>query len=102
MVESVKIKVTNHGDLMELHKAPPRVTSGTTVRSRKAAERKPLPSTDGRRQRIKGRDRQLNIDVTQEVWDLVDDCAGRQDMTKNDFAERAFRHYAAALKTANL
>jgi hypothetical protein len=94
----VKIRVTNHNDLMELHRAPPRRTPGATVGSRKAGERKPLPSTDGRRQRIKGRDRQINIAVTQEIWDLVDDCVGRYDMTKNDFAEHAFRHYAAHRK----
>jgi hypothetical protein len=95
--EPVKIKV-NHNDLMALYDAHPRKTGGTTVRSRRAGEKRPLSSTDGRRQRPKKRDKQFNTNVTQEVWDLVEDLIERHDLTKAEFTERAFLHFAEALK----
>jgi hypothetical protein len=95
----VRVKITNHNDLNDLYDAhTPRKTGGTTVRSRRAKEKRPLSSTDGRVQRTTRRDKQFNTNVTQEVFDLVDDLCQRFDLTKAAFTERAFLHFAEALK----
>jgi hypothetical protein len=71
-----------------------RRTSG----GRRSKEKKRLSSTDGRVRRGLGRDRQYNIQVTQDWLDAVEDACERFDLTKNEFGHRAGLAYIAALK----
>jgi hypothetical protein len=93
----VRVKVTDHNDLTALHQTP-RKTGGTTVRSRRTKEKRPLSSTDGRLTRTTRRDKQFNMMVTQEVFDLVEDMCLRFDLTKTTYTERALLHFAEVLK----
>jgi hypothetical protein len=94
-----KIKPLDHGDLAALlHQAPGRQTSGTTVRSRRSRERAPLKSTDGRRRKSTGRDKQFNVNVTPDLFEMVTDMCERHDLTKAEFTERAFLQFIETLR----
>lgn len=69
-----------------------------TTGGRGRKEKRPLSKTDGRARRGLGRDRQFNVQVTQDWVDAVEDACERFDLTKNEFAERAGRFYIAALE----
>jgi hypothetical protein len=93
-----KIKPIDHGDLRALLDQAPRQTSGATVRSRRARERTPLKSTDGRRRKVTNRDRQFNTNITSDLFETVSDLCERHDLTKAEFTERAFLLFAESLK----
>jgi hypothetical protein len=93
-----KIKPIDHGDLRALLEQAPRQAAGTTVRSRRARERPPVKSTDGRRRRSTGRTKQFNVGITEEVFEMIADTCQRYDLTNREFAERAFLHFIEALK----
>jgi len=93
-----KIKPLDHGDLRALLNQAPRQTSGTTVRSRRSRERAPLKSTDLRRRKSTGRNHQFNVSVTSDVFEMVADMCERHDLTKAEFAERAFLAFIETLR----
>ena len=95
-----KIKQIDHDDLQALYDSasPPRATGGTTMRSRKAKERPGVKSTDGRRRRSKGRDRQFNTNLTPDMFERMADMCERFDLTKAEFTELAFKAAMALLK----
>ena len=96
--QAPKIKPLDHGDLRALLDQAPRQTSGTTVRSRRSRERTPLKSTDGRRRKSTGRDKQFNVNVTPDLFEVVTDMCERHDLTKSEFTERAFRAFIETLR----
>ena len=96
-----KIKPLDHGDLRALLSQAPRQTSGATVRSRRAQERAPVKSTDGRRRKSTGRDKQFNVNVTRELFETVSDMCERHDLTKSEFTERAFMQFVETLRGGN-
>jgi hypothetical protein len=96
-----RIKPIDHGDLQALLQQAPRHTQGTTVRSRRARERAPVKSSDGRRRKVTGRTKQFNVGVTEEVFELVADACARHDLTHREFAERAFLQFIETLRGAN-
>jgi hypothetical protein len=93
-----RIKPLNHGDLTALLNQAPRQASGTTVRSRRSRERAPLRSTDGRRRRSTGRDKQFNVKVRPDIFEIVADMCERYDLTKSEFTERAFLRFVDTLR----
>jgi hypothetical protein len=93
-----KIKPLDHGDLAALLNQAPRQASGTTVRSRRSRERAPLSSTDGRRRRTTGRDKQFNVKVRPDIFEIVADMCERHDLTKSEFTERAFLQFIETLR----
>jgi hypothetical protein len=98
-----KIKSIDHSDLQALFDAAPRTTGGGTVRGRKKGERPPpVKSTDGRRLRTKGRDKQFNTNVTPDLFDRMSDACERFDLTKAEFTELAFNAAIAALKAGGV
>ena len=72
--------------------------SRRTTGGRRRKEKKPLSSTDGRRQRGLGRHRQFNTNCTQAIHDAIDDAIERFDLTKAELFERAIWRYISALK----
>jgi hypothetical protein len=97
-----RIKALDHGDLRALLEQAPRQTSGTTVRSRRRAERAPLKSTDRRRKSERARrDKQFNTNVTTDLFETVADVCERHDLTKAEFTERAFLAYIEKLRGGN-
>jgi hypothetical protein len=93
-----KIKPLNHGDLSALlNQAPGRQTSGSTVRSRRSRERAPLKPTD-RRRKSSGRDKQFNVNVTPDLFEMVTDMCDRHGLTKPAFTERAFLLFIDTLR----
>jgi hypothetical protein len=99
--QAPKIKPIDHGDLQALLQHAPRHTQGTTVRSRRARERPPVKSSDGRKRRTTNRTKQLNTNVTEEIFEMVSDLCERHDLTKAEFTERAFLLFAETLRGAN-
>jgi hypothetical protein len=96
-----KIKPLDHGDLRALLSQAPRETPGTTVRSRRARERAPVKSTDGRRRKSTGRDKQFNTNITLALFETVSDLCERHDLTKAEFTERAFMQFVETLRGGN-
>jgi hypothetical protein len=103
-VAQPKIKQIDHDDLQALYDSasPPRATGGTTVRSRKAKERSGVKSTDGRRHKTKGRDKQFNTNLTPDMFERMADMCERFDLTKAEFTELAFRAAMTLLKSGGL
>jgi hypothetical protein len=100
---AIKIKAADHATLTALYDAaPPRETPGVTVGQRKAMARKGIRSTDRRGKKTGARRRQYNTNVTDEIWELVDELLDEFDLTKAEFTERAIRRYAAALKAGDV
>jgi hypothetical protein len=98
-----KIKEPDHEMLTALYEHGERQTPGTTVRQRRgAAGKKPVRSTDRRYKRGAARSKQYATNVTQEIFDLVDDLLDKHDLTKAEFTERAILYYAAALKAGTV
>ena len=96
--QTPKIKPIDHGDLRALLEQAPRQTGGTTVRSRRSRERTPVKSTDGRRRKSTGRDKQFNTNITPELFECVTDACERFDLTKAEFTERAFLLFIETLR----
>ena len=92
-----KFNVSQH-DLQALYAHGPRKSEGSTVSSRRKRERTPISSSDGRRRKTTGRNRQFNVVASQDLIDLVADTCERHDLTKAEFIERAVRAYVEALK----
>ena len=100
---------SSHADLTALIGGePPEDTGGAAVAGRRTTggrrrkEKKPLSSTDGRRLRGLGRDRQWPAKVTQDLWDAADDACARFDLTKAELTERAMRFYIQALEDGSV
>ena len=68
------------------------------MRSRRSRERAPVKSTDGRRRRSTGRDKQYNVNMTSDLFELVADMCERHDLTKSEFTERAFMQFIETLR----
>lgn len=98
-----RMKQIDHDDLQALFDAAPaRKTSGATVRSRRAREKPSIKSTDGRRLRSKGRDKQFNTNVTPDLFERMGDACERFDLTKAEFTELAFNAAIAMLKSGGV
>ena len=93
-----KIKEIPQDDLAALLEFAPRAFLGSRTRERKAlAGKRPVPAGDRRRKPAgQKRDKQLNVNVSEDLLNLVDQLARRQGVSKAELIDRAVRALAAS------